>query len=233
MKTSIFIKTCLKDLEWLSYSLRSIRKFCKGFQEVVIVADDDCKGVIEPMLSGERLLLCPVHHNGYIQQQIIKCNAWVYVNNPDAILYVDSDVIFFREASPQDFMADGKPLLLKTPYGNLGGAEAWKPITENFVGFRVSHEYMRRMPLLFLTRTVREFERQYAQKIMLLNRMTTRDFSEFNAIGAFAAAYHPDLYRIIDTETEPAAIPQPVAKQFWSWGGISSEIKTEMESFLQ
>ena len=66
MKTSIFIKTCLKDLEWLSYSLRSIRKFCKGFQEVVIVADDDCKGVIEPMLSGERPLLCPVHHNGYI-----------------------------------------------------------------------------------------------------------------------------------------------------------------------
>ena len=101
MKTSIFIKTCLKDLEWLSYSLRSIRKFCKGFHEVVIVADDDCKGVIEPMLSGERLLLSPVHHNGYIQQQIIKCNAWVYVNNPDAILYVDSDVIFFREASPQ------------------------------------------------------------------------------------------------------------------------------------
>jgi len=51
--------------------------------EVVIVADDDCKGVIEPMLSGERLLLSPVHHNGYIQQQIIKCNAWVYVNNPE------------------------------------------------------------------------------------------------------------------------------------------------------
>jgi len=81
-------------------------------------------------------------------------------------------------------MADGKPFLLKTPYGNLGGAEAWKPITENFVGFRVSHEYMRRMPLLFLTRTVREFEQQYAQKIVLLNRLATRDFSEFNAIGA-------------------------------------------------
>ena len=37
----IFIKTYHKDFIWLEYCIKSIKKFCKGFRDVVIVSDDD------------------------------------------------------------------------------------------------------------------------------------------------------------------------------------------------
>lgn len=230
MNTAIFIKTCRKDLEWLKWSLQSIRKFCSGFSEVVIVADEDCRSEIEKITTSERVEFCPVHHNGYIQQQIVKIEAYRYIRDAELILFVDSDVIFHTKCTPEAFTINGIPFLLKTLYGNLGGAEAWKPITERFCGFHVMHEYMRRMPLAFKRATLIRFWHAYREKIAALNEMQGRDFSEFNALGAYAAATHPNEYHIIDTERD--SVPQPVAKQYWSWGGISDEIVKEMEQFL-
>lgn len=38
-KVDLFYKTCKKDEEWLNYSLRSVRKFARGFRQVVFVTD--------------------------------------------------------------------------------------------------------------------------------------------------------------------------------------------------
>lgn len=45
MKTSIVTVTYDKDLEFLKYNLKSIKKFCKGYHENIVVIDDhenDC-----------------------------------------------------------------------------------------------------------------------------------------------------------------------------------------------
>lgn len=226
MTTSIFIKTYKKDLKWLRYSLQSIEKYASGFSEIVIVADEDCK---DSLASNCTTHYVPIHHNGYVQQQAIKLVADTYCTS-DYILFVDSDCVFFRPFNPNTFIREGKPILLKTQYGNLGGGEVWKSITESVVGWTVDFEYMRRLPLMYHRDTLKKFRDRFPNLLSKLNVMQTRDFSEFNAVGAFIDKEDPEGYDIVDTKDW---IPEAVARQFWSWGGISPEIKEEIERILE
>jgi len=229
-RTSIFIKTCKKDLSWLNYCLRSIKSHASSLHEVVIVLDEDCRN--EEIFKASESQFCyfvSSWENGYIQQQHIKLHADKYCTG-NLILFVDSDCVFMRAFSPESFLKDKKPILLKTRYGNLEGAEAWKAITESFVGFPVEFEYMRRMPLIYKSSSISEFRNAHSGNISHLQSMTDRAFSEFNAIGAWIDRTTPDQYFISDTE---CWMPPVVAKQFWSWGGISEEIAAEMESYIQ
>lgn len=229
-RTSIFIKTCKKDLQWLNYCLRSIKNHASGFNEVVIVLDEDCRGE-QIFEAGESQFSYFVSgwENGYIHQQYIKLHADKYCTG-NLILFVDSDCVFMRGFSPESFLKDGKPVLMKTRYGNLDGAEAWKAITESFVGFPVEFEYMRRMPLIYKSSSISEFRDSHLGNISHLESMTDRAFSEFNAIGAWIDKVASDQYFISDTECWMLPV---VAKQFWSWGGISEEIAAEMELYIQ
>lgn len=229
MSTSIFIKTWKNDLEWLQYCLKSIWKFGSGFEEIVLVADDSCRGLMDDFNLK-------VHYvrdwtNGYIQQQYVKLHADMYVSS-DNILFVDSDVTFCRSFSESDFMKDGKPILLKTRYSSLigSGAEVWKPLTEKAVGFSVEWEYMRRLPMLYLKDTVTAFRNAYHQVVDSMRNIQDRSFSEFNALGAFVEKYQPDLYFISDTEIW---MPSTVIRQNWSWGGITPQMKSEIEEILR
>jgi hypothetical protein len=51
-----------------------------------------------------------------------------------------------------------------------------------------------------------------------------------NALGAFIDRFESDRYFITDTEVW---MPPSVARQFWSWGGITPEIKSEIEGMLK
>lgn len=229
MSTSIFIKTCLKDLEWLRYCLESIRKYAVGFDEVVIVADRSCIGHINSILNGtERVAYVKDQENGYIYQQYVKLHADAYVRS-ECVLFVDSDVVFHTEFTPEEFMRDGKPILLKTRYGNLGLGDMWKGVTESHLGWTIEFEYMRRMPLLYLKDTLTAFRNAYPELVQRIREMPGRSFSEFNAIGAFIERYEPHKYFIVDTEVWSKPM---VAKQFWSWGGITEETRDEMRRLI-
>ena len=229
MTASIFIKTYSEDLKWLKYALQSIWKFASGFSEVVIVADTSCFSDLQNMETGlAKLYSIRDWENGYIQQQSVKLRAyeWTFADN---ILFVDSDCVFHTPFSPESFMRDNKPILMKTRYGDLGGAEAWKLITGSVVGWDVEFEYMRRLPWMYRSETLIAFHNTYPELQQKLRAMTTRDFSEFNALGAFIDRFESHLYFVSDTEDW---IPESVAKQFWSWGGISEDITAEIKGIL-
>jgi len=227
---SIFIKTWKEDVKWLPYTLQSIEKYGTGYKEVVIVADRSC---LEQVKSLDTLGLYEVvavedWENGYIQQQWMKLNADAFIES-EYTLFVDSDCIFHTQFDQESFMRDGKPILLKTRYGNLGGAEVWRPITSSFVGFDVEYEYMRRLPWMYRTSSLIAFKNKYPHTHNHLAELSTRNFSEFNALGAFIDKYENDQYCVSDTEVW---IPDAVAKQYWSWGGITPEIQIEINNFL-
>lgn len=231
MSYSIFIKTWKDDVKWLPYTLRSIAKYAVGYSEVVIVTDRSCAVDVKTLneVAGfARVIVVEDWENGYIQQQWIKLSADAFIHS-DYVLFVDSDCIFHTTFSEQSFMRDSKPILLKTKYGNLEGAEAWKPITEAFMGFAVDYEYMRRLPWMYRTSSLTNFKNKYPHTFNHLSEMTDRSFSEFNALGAFIDNYENDQYYVSDTEVW---CPESVAKQYWSWGGITPEIQTEINSFL-
>jgi hypothetical protein len=228
--TSIFIKTCRKDFEWLKYCLRSINMYARDFAELVIVCDElDRRDLEYVNTDGAIVHFVPNHRNGYIHQQMIKLIADTFCSS-EHILFVDSDCVFFAPFCPGDFTRDGKPILLKTRYGELGGGECWKPITEHYLGGTVEFEYMRRIPLIFDRRTLAELRIAYPALLCQLDTLRDRNFSEFNALGAFAEREHPERYTIIDTADE---ITPKFAEQFWSWGGITPEILAKIEAMLE
>jgi len=228
MTTAIFIKTYIKDLEWLAHCLESISRFASGFSEVILVADSDCHGLIPKNTCVTKTLFVKSWQNGYIQQQYEKLRAHE-LTEADTILFVDSDCVFFRPFCPDDFIVDGKPVLLKTRYESVGDGIVWKRLTESTLRFDVDFEYMRRMPLIYRRDTLIALRNAHPEIRSLLSRMAGREFSEFNVLGAFVDRYEQNQYHILDTEVDP--IPPAVCRQFWSWGGITPLVQSEMESF--
>lgn len=230
MTTDIFIRTYDKDLEWLKYCLKSIYKYVTGYRDVIICIPKGQKHLLDGWnLSKEKVYeWSPVCDNGYIDQQINKLNAYGFVGDAEFILFVDSDVCFKKVVNISEYFRNGKPIILKTRYENVGDAICWKSPTEKTLGFDVEYEYMRRLPLLYRTDTLSSLsdklvESGFSNDVSKIDRM-----SEFNLVGAFAEKEESERYHFIDTEKEP--LPPETVKQNWSWGGLTEEIKSELEA---
>ena len=227
----IFIRTYPGDYQWLDYCVFSVHKFCTGFRKIWVISlapqISSVKGVEWKVMNDES-------PDGYLAQQITKLYADVITDyQPDHILHVDSDVIFTRPTTPGDFLNGNKVSWYYTPYSAI--QTPWQPITEKFMGCAVPYEFMRRLPIMvprWLYPKLREFAfSQHGMPIAEYIRMQPqRAFSEFNALGAYAHFKHGDKFNWIDTTT--TAIPGPLARQFHSWGGLTPEVKTEIEAIL-
>lgn len=231
-KCDIFIRTYPKDYPWLNYCLRSINKFCTGFNKIWIVSPEQApfapQGVEWKVMNEES-------DDGYLSQQITKLYADVITNyEADYYLHVDSDVIFTRPTTPMDFLQNEKVIWYYTPYEHT--KTPWQPITEKFIGQKVDNEFMRRFPIMvpkWLYAALRKFcHETHGRRIIseYVRNQPHRSFSEFNALGAYAWAEHRDEISWVNTlETQ---LPEPRAKQYHSWSGLTDEIKTEIEGIL-
>ena len=75
-------------------------------------------------------------------------------------------------------------------------------------------------------RTLLEYiEENYPTLQQTLFSMKSRSFSEFNFMGAVADHIKHPNYAFVHPNDLPI-----YAKQFWSWGGLSPAIRTELES---
>lgn len=152
-------------------------------------------------------------------------------------MYVDSDCVFFEHCKPENFYKNDLPILLKTAYqvfadrqnstGRIQNVLNWKQVTETALGFVVEYEYMRRIPIIFRRETLETLHSAYPEIIQYCERISGNNLSEFNILGAIADKYHPELYHIQNTETE--LLPKKYAEQYWSWGGMTLELKDHLE----
>lgn len=229
MIVDIFIRTYSKDLQWLKYCLRSISKYVTGHRNIIICIPQDEKHLMDSWnLTNEKVYgWIPLTDDGYIDQQISKLMAHEYTD-ADYILYVDSDVCFFRHTDvSKEYFVNEKPILMKTRYELVGDAICWKECTENILNKEIKFEYMRRIPWLYSTDTTRAICHYYDyRELAKLKRL-----SEFNLMGAYIDLYQQDKYHIIDTEKD--SIPPACAKQLWSWSGCTDEDKNQMEEYLK
>lgn len=237
MNNSIFIKTCLRDIEWLKYCLRSIAKFCSGFDEIVIVAPEHERQHFDKFgFTVERIVFQKeITRDGYTWQQIVKLNADQYTS-AKRILFVDSDCVFFMPVTPEYFLKDGKPYLLYTAYSSLGDSVPWKKGTEYVMGQPIEYEFMRRHPMMHNRDTLIDFRefildhfRIPCREFMLRN-CHKRSISEFNVLGAYAYAFKRHDYIWYDTENDQ--YPASCLHQFWSYGGTTGEMNKEKLSEL-
>lgn len=237
MTTDIFIRSYARDFPWLAYCLKSINKFCSGFGNIIVVVPEQDRKAIEGFnLTREKVFYVKeTGKDSYLFQQAAKVHADLY-SQADYVLYTDSDTCFNVPTTPASFFFDDKPVMLITPYHELGKAVPWKPITEKALQFECPFETMRRLPWIY-PRALLPLFREYMQKIHgkpveeYIMEQPHHAFSEFNAMGSFAHQFHPDAFHYIETNKQ--ALPPTVLKQNWSWGGITPEIRKELEEITR
>lgn len=237
MKCDIFIRTYDKDSAWLTYCIKSIEKHANGFNDLVITYPENNKDCFYS--RAKNFTIKEIHNDGYIDQQLTKLLANNYVSSETThILYVDSDCCFYDKFSPQTYMWNDVPVICMTPYNKLitEVAYCWKKITENILNVSVEYEFMRRLPLLFNKKSIENLQTWILnnKKITIENfikNIKNREFSEFNLLGAFS--YYIDNkvdYKFLNTDKD--IIPHSPCKQYWSWGGMNSIIKKELDDFI-
>ncbi len=243
MTYSILIKSFKKDFGWLAYCLKSIHKFATGFSEVVVIIPDDC----DLPLTAERLVKIhepgPVasspnnHGTGYTFQQIVKMNADKYTTS-DMVVHLDSDCVFTKPVTPNDLMVDEKPLWLMTPFADIlptdKNLEAHFESIKAFSGIPPEFEMMRRHSQM-IPRWAYGCFRNYVQEKHGQSFETWalsqpfRGVTEFNFIGQFLHREFPNFIHFHDTRF---GIPPSFVEQYWSWSGITPEIRLAMEALL-
>jgi hypothetical protein len=240
MKYAFFIRTYPRDYEWLKYCLRSLKKHAPGARVVVTwPAGEPQPGVLDAPPSCLFFPVAPRHRDDYIGQQITKMTADKWVNYlwdgapAEYVVHIDSDTVLTD--SPEHLFIGGKPQMLRTPYDQLPmEVQMWKACTEKHLGWGVSHEYMRRLPLVYPIGLYAELRRY----LEIRHRTSFEDWgrgveagklSEFNLLGAYAFEHMHDAFHWIDTDCD--TLPPLVAKQHWSWGGID-KYRTELETLF-
>lgn len=207
MKTSIITITFDKDLEYLKYNLESIKKFCQGYYENVVVIDDhenDCIQTQQYLESiGQKYFInleAKKIKKGYIRQQYIKLFSEQYVSSDtDYICHVDSDNIFTDYHNPSVYFANSKPIIGMQKWAQMPNT-TFKPYTDKTLEYESDYNFMRRMPLVYdfnLFSELREYIFNLKGDIIdYLNTLET--ISEYNLLGAYAFKFRPDFFHWID-----------------------------------
>jgi hypothetical protein len=232
----LFIRSYWKDLEWLSFCLNSIRQFCRGFRSVIVVVPRSTEPWLRraPLPRNARIEFCRDYQDDYLGQQATKLLADTF-SDAEYICHVDSDCVFFRPTSPQDLIVDGKPHVLMRSCELLIGHRPWQRPTEKFLGCRVLDDFMQQPPFTF-PRWLYPKLRKHAVATHFTDiesyiaAQPQRGFSEYNVLGAFAWQYHHEHFLWVDTADSPPVAPY--CRWYWSWGGIDSVTRREIQAIL-
>lgn len=232
MKTSIFIVSYMRDRDWMPYCLRSIEKYCDGFDEVVVavpVQDVDAfKRLNLPLAKIAGFGECGI--DPFMAHQALKCSADLYCTG-DLILHTDSDCIFTEHVTPDTYRDRTSglpmPILWYTPYASLGSASPWQECTQRCLGFQVEHEFMRRHGAIHFRQLYADFRAHvlavhgkdlwaYLKGKRQTMPSAADSFSEFNALGAYAWKAFQKYYHWVNTDIPDEAASRNPIKQMWS-----------------
>ena len=119
--THIFIRSHEKDFPWLTYALHSIERFCVGFTGVTVIVPDRDQIQMRRAFSADyktKFYTYATRADKYMLEGELKlCHAEEIIPSAtDYVLLTDSDCIFKKPATPQDYLIGGKPVLLGIPF---------------------------------------------------------------------------------------------------------------------
>jgi hypothetical protein len=258
MVNDILIGSYYKDAEWLKYCLRSVRKFCKGFRQVIVIIPEGQKPAFsECDFTGCKLIerkgwvdcrpehdCQPGHGAGFFQHVWDVMNADNY-SDADFITHMDSDCVFTKETSPEHYFEDGKPLLWFRRYikEEADTAMCWLPVVQHMLGYSVAFETMIIFPMTYpraVYSECRQWMERYHQKtleqcLMEIYRTNprTRFVVDFSTIGAHVLRF---MLHTVTAKYAPKGIPEKYyfnRIHNWSFGGITPEIRDKLEEIFK
>ena len=232
--------TFARDIQWMDFTLRSVRKYGRdiaGITVVVPTVDHDKFIGLEKKYSveGSPLLIktfLEYPEKGFVHHLAMKCYADAFNTDATHILHMDPDCMFHAPFSTDDYIIDNKPVLLIEPYDVLRakhtGRYHWKSVTEAALQFDCPYETMCRHPavhpawLYQKMRTYIEHRHQtpFIDFVIKQKNSYPMGFGEFNTLGAFAYKFFNSDYHWIDRGDRGEAYdPEPKLTQFWSYHG--------------
>lgn len=252
----ILIVTHAKDLPWLQYALKAIDRHLAGFSGVTVAHPEDQYDAFKAATERHQVLLHPYPETvgkGMLLHMAKMAEADLIVpHGTGHVLHMDSDCIFHTSSTPEDFFTDGRPDYLFRPYESLISVDPrnprnkvisdcyqWKNHTERQLGFKCDAYTMTRHPTVFPA----SFYAPYRKHLTAIHRMPYRDWfltgrnqhpqdrMDFTAMGAWAKRYMPEKFHWIDVSAGP--YPKDRLRAYWSHGGITPEIRREIEGFLR
>jgi len=238
VSVAAFIRTYRGDAHWLTFCLRSLRRYAEHvFSEVVVVFPTNDSIFFSTFLHGYELPLKvfaeeEVVSHGYEQQMLSKMFADTRTM-ADFIWHVDSDTILKRQLRYEDLFDGGKPVYFFDKWS--GDSERiWRPITEDMLGRTVEFDFMRRQGLLY-PRCIYEQTRKHLERVKgvdFVQYWKTHQFhvTEYNVLGGYMYYYHRS--EISWQLGGDPKFPNPLI-QSWSWGGFHHVIITWYDCIIR
>lgn len=202
----IFIKTWPRDYDWLEWCITSITKFARGFRNIIVLSPEPPTGIY----PNVKWVVEPDREPGYLWQQVCKLNADQH-SDADYILFMDSDCVFTRPVTPDNFIRGGKVV-----WGHKAFREdekrVWAPVLEKWMNEPATRSFMSGHPFTFprwLFSELRNYCRGMHRQELSDYVMGKADpkhlltFSEFNCAGAWAYKYARDKFVWEDRDHEP------------------------------
>ena len=251
-RTQIFIVTYHKDLPWLDYCLRSVKRFCTGFAGVTLVVPLVEMSIFKRYyeLGLENFQIQGFDEppgKGMLAHMAIECMADQFVPpSTECVLHLDADTVFNGRTDVSQFFHEGKPIYVWRTYESLYDPEKkvnsdcviWKERTERALGFPTNVYGMCVMPCINSLKLFPEFrawikeqhKKPFWDWACSGQNQFPQDWSEYSALGAFAKELMPDLYHWLDCAKEP--VPKENSFHFHSHSGLTPKIMEQIEGWL-
>lgn len=211
MRTQIFIRSHAGDFGWLSYALRSIAKFARGFAGVTVTIPDHH---VSEFLKLERHIPVQVHSSpegpkGMLEGQLKVCKCDLIVPPETThVLFTDSDCMFINPTCPEDYTIGGKPIMIGAPFAKMApgtGQLNWQVAARACLGFQPEYEFMTRHPCLYpvwlfpvLRKHIYTYTRcDFDTYVLSCRNEFPQTFAEFTTIGAFAHRFFPEHFHFL------------------------------------
>ena len=247
---TIVYKTYKQDLEWIYYSLLSLKKYVKGIYTIIIYCHDECCGELYELINRINLVctIIPVHYNyhGYLKQMVIKANCFNDVKTK-YIAIIDSDNIFNVEFNIKDLIEPSGKIIWR--YTNIiNDAKVWRESYENMTKTPQNIHYMANgFPFVLTTKSMSDAYTKFQEihgvdydtfcnngcnkyNIRVEDPITgvngrfldlAKIFEEFEWLGYYCHNFSED-YIFISNKII----------QYWSHGGLTPDIKKQIEDIL-
>ena len=246
----ILYVTCAKDIPFLQYSLQGVQKFAKGFRGVTVAVPQKEAKQFEWVAShgAKPWFFDEVEGKGFMHHELIICRADEVCPQAQAILHLDADVMPWAEFTPQNYIVDNKPVLVRETYDQAAKHNPnrlfWRKAVTDALGWQPQWETMVMHPNIHL-REVYPFLRRmvenhtampFDQYVLSCKNDWPMGFCEFVSLGSMAIRYFSGSYHFIDYDRERDArecgIPhlqhqyiyrkgRDFMAETWSHGGIA------------
>ena len=214
-----------------------------------------CGGTFRINNIGGRLVgFNEVPGKGMLQHMVMMAEADLIVpHGTKYVLHMDADCMFRMPTTPEHYFWQDKPYYLVRSWDSLGSPDPhdptrkivsdcaqWKGPTETQLGFATPWYTMCMNTAVFPV----EFYRPYREHIAHVHRRPFDDHMlagrnefpqtsmDWTAMGAWAKQFMPERFTWFDV-CDGNPYPVDRKKAYWSHGGITDEIRAEIEGFLK